>query len=160
MARTIDNLGVDISNRYAEDQEIFDETLTKEARTIPNQTRILATYPSYTSEFDTLFDLGMRNIHWALFLAPPNYYSSRRKLFAEQLAPDLGSLDMQDAQIEKVEAYGEQEKERRRQNHASPKEEEEIELEKKILLTLLQKIHHYDQELVDINSRRSQYQRG
>ena len=41
-----------------------------------------------------------------------------------------------------------------------PHEEEELENEKKILLRLLEKVHIFDELLIDINSRRAQYQKG
>ncbi|NGX59600.1 MAG: hypothetical protein KR126chlam3_00753 [Chlamydiae bacterium] len=156
MARTIDNLGVEISTRYAEDRELYDESLIKDARLIPAQTRITTTVPSYTSEFELLFELGKRRALWALFRAPPNYYVYRRRLFAEQIIPDLGSPDLQESQLERLEALGEEEKER----HKEPRDEEEIEKEKKILKKLLQNVLLFDQLLIDINSRRSQYQKG
>jgi len=155
MARTIDDLGLDISNRYAEDQKTYDKTLIKEARDIPSQTRVDTTTPSYASEFDALFELDKRGAVWAKFTPPPGYHTSRRRLFAEQTIPSLGSLDKQDAQLEKVESYGEQQKEA-----VGPSRAEEVDKETKILLTLLEKIHSCDEELVDTNSKRSQYHRG
>ena len=53
-SRTIDNLGVDVSTRYAEDQKILDTSLIKEARTIPIQTEIDVTIPFHPSEMDAL----------------------------------------------------------------------------------------------------------
>ncbi|NGX27120.1 MAG: hypothetical protein K940chlam6_01051 [Chlamydiae bacterium] len=156
MARTIDNLGVDISTRYAKDREIYDETLIKEARLIPMQTRVDTTVPTYSSEFDLLFELGKRGALWALFRAPPNYYVYRRRTFAEQLIPQLGSPDLQDAKLERLSALGNEEKER----HENPRDEEEIEKETQILTKLLENLHIFDQLLIDINSRRSQYQKG
>ena len=37
MARTIDNLGLDISNQYAEGREAYDESLVKESKAITSQ---------------------------------------------------------------------------------------------------------------------------
>lgn len=156
MARTIDNLGVEISTRYAEDREIYDESLIKEARIIPDQTRITTTLPSYTSEFEVLFELGKQRAFWAAFRAPPNYYAYRRRLFAEQIIPTLGSPDLQESKLERIEAIGDEEKKK----HPEPQEEEEIEKEKKILKKLLNNLHLFDSILIDINSRRAQYQKG
>ena len=156
MARTIDNLGVEISTRYAEDQELFDEALIKEARMIPSQTKVAVTLPTSPSEFETLFDLGKGRISWAGFLAPPNYYAYRRRLFSEQIIPQLGHPDMQEAQLARIEAITEEEKKK----ETPPHMEEEVEKEKKILSKLLEIVHIFDQLLIDINSRRSQYQKG
>ena len=157
MARTIDNLGVDTSTRYAEDREVYDETLIKEARLIPSQTKVATTTPSYESEFDLLFELDQKGALWAAFMPPPKYSISKRPLFGWQLIPELGSPDLQEALIEKIEALCDEEKEKKHQN---PEEEEDIEKEKNILTKLLTNIHIFDQLLIDINSRRSQYQKG
>jgi hypothetical protein len=149
MARTIDNLGVEISTRYATDREVYDESLIKEARLIPSQTLVTTTLPLYSSEFDMLFELGKRRALWAAFRPPPNYNTSRRRLFAEQLIPDLGSPDFQDAKLERLEAFEKEEK-----------DGEEVKKEKEVLTKLLQNLHLFDQLLIDINSRRSQYQKG
>ncbi len=160
MARTIDNLGMEISTRYAEDQELFEEAFIKEASSIPSQTRISVTRPAYHSEFDLLFDLGKRKASWASFYAPPNYRSYRRRLFAEQVIPQLGTPDKQESQLLRVEAVGDEEKRKKHDQEEEPEKENAIEREKQILLKLLNNIHTFDQLLIDINSRRAQYQKG
>ena len=55
--RTIDNLGVEVSTRYAQDKEIFDENLIKESQSIPTQTQIEVTSPSANAEIETLLHL-------------------------------------------------------------------------------------------------------
>jgi len=156
MARTIDNLGIEISNRYAEDRELFDESYIKDARAVTSQTSVASTLPSHLPEFDLLFDLGRRKASWANFYAPSRYAASRRRLFAEQLIPKLGTPDKQEAQLQRVEAVGEMEKTR----HTLPTAIERVEEEKQILLKLLGNLHLFDQLLIDINSRRAQYQKG
>ena len=156
MARTIDNLGLETSTRYAQDREVFDESLIKEAIFIPSQTKIAVTLPSYPSEFDMLFGLGETGALWASFYAPPNYYAYRRRLFAEQIIPELGTPDMQDTQIERIEEVGDEEKKKKE----NPHEEEDVEKEKQILLKLLNNLQIFDQLHIDINSRRAQYQKG
>jgi len=156
MARTIDNLGIEISNRYAEDRELFDESYIKDALAVTTQTRVTSTLPSHLPELDLLLDLRRRRARWANFYAPRNYTASRRRLFAEQLIPKLGSPDKQEAQLQRVEAIGEMEKTR----HSLPTEIEKVDQEKEILLKLLGNLHLFDQLLIDINSRRAQYQKG
>lgn len=157
MARTIDNLGVDISTRYAEDREVFDDSILKEARLIPAHTSVATTLPTY-SEFDILFELGKRGSVWALFQAPFQYYASKRRLFAEQVIPGLGPPDKQEAQRERIEALGDDERKKKREQ--DPELAEEVEKEKKILVKLFENIHDFDQQIIDINSRRAQYQKG
>jgi len=160
MARTIDNLGVDISTRYAEDRELFDESFIKEALRIPEQTRITVTLPSYAQEFDLLFDLGKRRVSWAQFIPPANYYAYRGRLFSDLIIPKLGSPNQQEVKMERIEALGDEEKRKKHDQKAPPEEEEEVEIEKQALLNLLKNIHLFDQLLIDINSRRAQYQKG
>lgn len=78
--RTIDNLGVDVSNRYAQDQEFLDENILKEARRIVPQTQIDVTQPAYPSEFDALFGLSKRNLPWADFVAPFRFNEQKKKV--------------------------------------------------------------------------------
>lgn len=166
MARTIDNLGMDISTRYAQDKLITDESIIKDSRTLPVTTQIDVTSPSYKSEFELLFQLGQRYATWADFFPPSGFYEQRGRLFSQQLIPSLGGPDKSESQSERIAAFGrvvrkkeegEEEKER------EPNWEEELkneEKEKKILLKLLANLRELDQYLIDINSRRSQYQKG
>lgn len=146
MAKTIDNLGLEISSRYAQDREGYDEKLIKDAARIPQQTRITTTAPSHPSEFEVLFDLGKRGPSWAMFQAPANYYAQRRRLFAEQIIPEMGPPDLHDSQMQRIEATGQG--------------DEEAKKEKEVILKLLNNLHTFDQFLIEINSRRAQYQKG
>lgn len=74
------------------------------------------------------------------------------------MIPQLGTPDKQEAQVQRVEAIGDEEKKKR--HNALPTEIEEVEQEKQILLKLLSNLHIFDQLLIDINSRRAQYQKG
>lgn len=156
MARTIDNLGLDTSTRYAEDREFFDESYIRDARSVTSQISVTTTTPSHQPEFDLLFDLGKRKASWASFYPPPLYYASRRRIFSEQVIPQLGSPDKQETQLLRIEAVGDEEKKK----HPLPNQKEQLEQEKQILLKLFGNIHTFDQLLIDINSRRAQYQKG
>jgi len=68
--RTIDNLGVDVSTRYAEDRKALDESFIKEARTIPSQAQIDVSAPSFPSEMEELLHAQPANISWASFPPP------------------------------------------------------------------------------------------
>lgn len=167
MARTIDNYGIEISNRYAEDQALLDEKLIKESRQMPFQIGIETTQPSFSPEFALLFELQLRGARIALFQAPFGYHSQRRGLFTQQLIPVLGSLEKKEAQKNRVRNVPPKTEEPAPQ----PTSEEPVEIpeplftdtvqrEKRILLKLLSEIEKYDQVLIDINSRRTQYHKG
>lgn len=168
--RTIDNLGVDVSTRYAEDQKILDQSIVKEARGIPIQTAIEVTIPFFPSELEALLRLSPLHSSWASFLAPEQYFEQRKRLFTFQSIPSLGSEDKQESQSQKIlaklqllekkhktEDKEEKDQKKRREQELALQEEEK---EKKILTTLLQTIALIDKLMVDINSRRSQYQKG
>jgi len=85
--RTIDNLGVEVSTRYAEDKQILDETLIKEAGVIPTQTQIDVTTPFISSELEALLHLQPTGVTWASFFPPARYFEQRKRLFTWQLIP-------------------------------------------------------------------------
>lgn len=168
--RTIDNLGVEVSTRYAEDKEILDETLIKEARAIPIQTGIEVTTPFFPSEIEALLHLQPTNITWASFFAPSYYFEQRKRLFTFQLIPSMGSEDKKESQALKIlsklrsmaeeRVQKEKEEKDRRKRYQEERVLEEEEREKKILTSLLNTIAIFDKLLIEINSRRSQYQKG
>ncbi len=169
--RTIDNLGVDVSTRYAEDQLWLDEKITKEARAIPSQTAIDVSMPSFSSEVDALLHSEYTQHVWANFFAPNKFLEQKGRLFTFIMIPSLGSEEKKEAQTQKILAKlksiaakkkGEKEKgkDKKREAWIEDKEAEEEEKEKKALTTLLETISLLDKFLIDINSRRSQYQKG
>ncbi len=171
--RTIDNLGVDVSTRYAEDQKTLDTKLIKEARSVQGQAIVDVTTPAFSSELDALLQSEHVQVPWALFTAPLGYNEQKRRLFTFQVIPSLGSEDRQESKAQKILAKlktlsekklkrreeGEEEKEKEREAEQE-NEYDEMEREKKILISLLDTISQLDKLMVDINSRRSQYQKG
>lgn len=168
--RTIDNLGVEVSTRYAEDQKILDESLIKEAPHIPSQTQIEVTTPYLTPELEIILQLQPSNIPWALFVAPAKYFEQRKMLFTYQLMPSMGSEDKKESQAVKILAKLKSQAEKReekpkeekdkRKRYEEEREIEEEEREKNVLTSLLNTIALFDKIIIEINSRRSQYQKG
>ena len=168
--RTIDNLGVDVSSRYAEDQKLLDEKIIKEARGIAPQTIVDVTQPYYSSEFEALFELGRRNLPWADFQAPAKYNEQKKRLFTHQIIPALGTPDKKDNQTQKIIAKAQNHLAKRQQEKDQQKEPKkkfieeredlQIDKEKKVLIKLLDCIVYLDKNIADVNSRRSQYQKG
>ena len=171
--RTIDNLGMDVSTDYALRQQTLDKTLIKEAQTVAGQTQVDVTIPFFPSEMESLLHGSPLQRSWALFFPPTPYLEQKKRLFTFQSVPSLGSEDKQASQVDKILAQlqmleSKQLKEknkRKRQNQEQINEEEgrileEEEKEKKVLTTLLETIAFLDKLIVDINSRRSQYQKG
>lgn len=162
--KTIDNLGIETSIRYAKDMELLDQKLVQESRLIPQKTEISALKPYVPSEFDQLFAPG-KTMLWAAFAPPPDYFSVSRGFFSYQLVPSLGSFEKQEADAEKLASLEDVLKKpnaRKKRDHGSDsdKEREEGEKERQVLVALLQTISKLDRTLTLINSRRNQYQRG
>ena len=217
--RTIDNLGVDVSTRYAEDQKILDQSFIKESRGIPIDTEIEVTMPSFSAEVESLLRTQPTNVTWASFMAPPYYFEQRKRLFTYQMIPSMGSEDKQESQAQKILAKLQsmtgkggvpQEKEQKYEREIAPEpgkgvnkvekkdvtpqeiqqkleglkapelgvqrtpaapqdirkkyhEEralEEEDRERKILTTLLDTVSLFDKLIIEINAKRSQYQKG
>ncbi|HEY2811486.1 MAG TPA: DUF5399 family protein [Rhabdochlamydiaceae bacterium] len=168
--RTIDNLGIDASTRYAEDQKIYDKTHIKEAPAISVQTEVEVTTPFFPSELDTLLRFSPLHLSWAAFSAPALYYEQKKRLFTFQSIPSMGSQDKKESQAQKIlaqlqlveEKHAVEDKEEKDQKKKREREivQQEQEKEKKILTALLQTIILIDKLIIDINSRRGQYQKG
>jgi hypothetical protein len=168
--RTIDNLGLEVSTRYAEDQKTLDEAIVKEARAVSAQSEIEVTTPFLPSELDALLHSQNTYIAWAYFNAPAHYFEQRNRLFTSQLIPAMGSEDKKESQAQKIQAKlssmteekveKDKEEKDKRKKYEETRALEEEENEKKVLTTLLDIIALYDKLIIDINSRRSQYQKG
>jgi hypothetical protein len=168
--RTIDNLGVEVSTRYAEDQKWLDEKIIKEARAIPLQTQIDVSLPSFASELDILVQSDRTRYVWATFFPPNKYLEQKGRLFSFLVIPSVGSDEKIEALNQKIlaklRAISEKREAEKGAGKESPdtqfekKETEEEEKEKKALTLLLETIASLDKFLIDINSRRSQYQKG
>jgi hypothetical protein len=165
--RTIDNLGVEASTRYALDQKEkeYAESIIKESR-LPSQAEIDVTTPSFASAFEDLFEMQKRNIPWGDTPAPPKYNEQKKRLFTHQILPSLGSEDKIEAQSERITATVRTTEtkvstgDETRMSWENEREVQEQEKEKKTLLGLFSCKKALDKDLIEINSRRGQYQRG
>ena len=159
--RTIDNLGIEASVRYAKDKELFEARFIEESRLVSQKTEISVARPYVPSEFDQLFVIG-KTISWASFLPPPEYFAYARPIFSYQLIPSLGGYEKQEADSDKLAALEDainKQKGSKKQDQ-SDKERQEEEKERQTIAALLECISRLDKTLVLINSRRNQYQRG
>lgn len=155
--RTIDNLGIDASIRYAQDQQVFEARFIEESQIVSKRTEISVSTPYTPSEFDQMFGSG-KPLIWAAFSPPHEMMEGNNTLFSYQLIPSLHI----DAFTKDPEEMLDEALERQKREHpdSSDQEKKEEEKEKKIIANLLNCIAKFDKSLQLINSRRNQYQRG
>lgn len=164
--RTIDNLGIEVSTRYAEDLKELDQKLLIEARGIQEQTEIEITHPFFLTELEILLE-PQKQQTWATFIPPKGYFEQKKRFFMSQLIPSLGSEEKHETQTQKIislktfsrKKRDDQQQEEEQGYHSDP-EKEYHEKEKKILVSVLQTIMHLDKEIQEINARRGQYHKG
>ncbi|MCB1106789.1 MAG: DUF5399 family protein [Chlamydiia bacterium] len=168
--KTIDNLGLESSIRWAQDQSYLDKTFTKESPFISLSTQVDVAHPFFRSEFDTLFQTTMRFAPWASLIAPKGYNLQKMRLFTFQAIPSLGTSEFLSSQMQKIrdkidrskKARAERRKEGKGAEYAweDEKEEEDELRESKSLIALLDYLQTVDTLLTQINSRRNQYSKG
>lgn len=168
--KTIDNLGLDTSVRWAKDQQYLDPSLMKESSLVSRQTTIDVTSPAFSSQFDTLFQINQRFIPWALLGAPEGYNLQNMRLFTFQAIPSVGGEEFLLVQMQKirdrVDAQKKARAKRRKAGQGSEyawedeREEEEELRQSKTLIALLEYLQILDKLMTEINARRSQYQKG
>lgn len=161
--RTIDNLGIETSRRYAKDKsQLQDAKLIEDSKLIPQKTEVSVLKPYYPTALEEYLGPLSQKM-WAAFEAPPRSLALSSALFSYQLIPSLGGSEKQEADTDKLEALedtlSKSFKEGKRQGKDQQEQQEE-EKERKVLLHLLKTIGKLDRTLGMINSRRNQYQRG
>lgn len=158
-SRTIDNLGIETSSRYARDKAQLDTKLIDDSRFIPLKTEVSVVKPYLPTEFEEYLMAGTLTL-WASFEPPPEYLVYTKPLFSYQLIPSLGGYEKQEADSDKLEALEDTLNKSFKEGKRDNQEQQEDERERKTLLSLLQVIGKLDRTLGLINSRRNQYQRG
>ena len=150
MARTVDNLGMDVSVRYAEDQKNLVPAMITDAPSASSQSEIDTLTPMYPSELDLLFATDQRRQTFAGFTLPENYESQKKnRLFYHQVVPQFGDQRKKELQIERIQATGQGNVDMVIWNKES-----------KVFLDLYHKLIYLDECLDDINGGRSQLQKG
>ncbi|MBI5273074.1 MAG: DUF5399 family protein [Chlamydiia bacterium] len=153
--RTIDNLGVEASVRYAKDTELFESRYIEESRLIAQKTEVQVVSPSVLSEFDRFYS-SAKTAPWALFYPPPEYLSYGKPLFSYQLIPSLGEYDKLEEDIDKLEQMGDALEDEQEGHQKDPDQEKQ----RQALVALFRCLNKLDKTLLLINARRNQYQRG
>jgi hypothetical protein len=149
--KTVSNLPMDVSIRWAEDQKFLEDTkpVIQDAGTISQHALSEVNTPTESSQVAIL--LGITGLHptWALFQMPKGFLGQRRRLFTSQLVSFIGSDDQQDTLMARIQgATGEE------------GDKEAWDREKVLLLQLIKLMNTLNKDLIDIVSRCKQYQKG
>lgn len=149
--KTVSNLPLDVSIRWAKDQELLAQTqpITQDADSISKHAISDVNLPTSQSQVDALLGLYTRNPTWAVFQMPKGFVGQRRRLFTSQLVSFLGSDEQQDTLIGRIQGATGQEEDKDAWEH-----------EKGVLLETLKLISVLNKDLIDIVSRCKQYQKG
>ncbi len=164
--RTIDNLGLGTSMRYAEDQSAFEKSIITESLQVSQDVETTVTVPNFFSEMNSLFQLDRRNQQWALFKVPEKY-GQQEDLFTYQMIPSLGSTEKLHSQALKIDTHVKELRQKRTISQRNKnldwrdvKEGENESKEARCLIHLLEYIQNIDKSLTFFHSRRAQYQKG
>ena len=149
--KTVSNLPLDVSIRWAEDQKLLEETqpIIRDSNLASSHAQAEVILPVRQSEIEALLGLSQLHPSWALFEVPPGFFIQRRRIFRSQLVPFLGSDEQQDAMMTRIQ-----------NTKGDERDLSEWEHEKDRLLKLLQLLQRLNKDLIDISTRCKQYQKG
>ena len=162
--RTIDNLGPENYNRYAEDQSLFDKTYLSEPGKVVPQAVMDISRPSYRSQFRLLLGIFYLHPQWATFVPPKLGMGRQKLLFTSQVLPFMGTTDKKEAQKERIKSRPDEEREkeerRERPQWQQDKEKQDQEREKNTLLELFSCLEALNDDMIAILTKMRQFQKG
>jgi hypothetical protein len=149
--KTVSNLPIDVSIRWAEDQKLLEESqpIIRDSTLASTHAQTEVILPANPSEIEVLFGLSKLHPAWATFQKPPGFFFLRRRIFRSQLVPFLGSDEQQDSMIARIQ-----------NTKGDDQDLSEWEEEKNRLLKLLKLMQLLNKDLIDITTRCKQYQKG
>lgn len=150
-SKTVSNLPLDVSIRWAEDQKLLEQSrpIIQESGIISQHAQTEVILPKTQSQVDILLNLSGLHPTWALFQMPKGFAGQRRRLFTSQLVSFLGSDEQQDALMTRIEGA-----------RGHDEDQEAWEAEKKRLLHVLKQMNTLNKDLIDIVLSCTRYQKG
>lgn len=152
--KTVSNLPVDVSIRWAEDQQFLEETrpMISEADYISSFTQKDVSTPSSFSHLELLLKSQALHSSWAMFKAPHGFFDQRKRLFTSSVLPFLESDEQIDDKLQKINSS---------LSTLGDKEEDQEEKERKRRLSeMLKVLMELNRNLAFVLSKRNQYQKG
>ncbi len=86
---TIDQLDLKDHVRWATDQEVYDAYFVNEASQVAPYPEIIASSHIYPSKLEELFEMQKKNLQWASFAPPHNFYLFSKRFFSYRLFLDI-----------------------------------------------------------------------
>ena len=161
-AVTIDNFDMKVHEQYARNRVSFDPTFIVDAQDLSPHFEIGGTSSIYSSKWEELFEIGARNIPWALFAAPPTFKFNTNRYFRFSILPTLEEI--LDYDEEEEEEASEQKKHVRQKILSAKKTKKQthemFENERTALLNFFDSAKVLNKLLLHINARKLQYQKG
>jgi|GEM_PF-671857 len=159
--KTIDDLGIEISQRYALDIAEYEKGYYDEAPRVSQQMQVDVTETYYPSHVDAMLGGDLKNHPFPDFYPPMNYTIQRQRTFTHQLLPSLGSDEMLETQIERIKSTVSTDEEGvKGKGWEQVANFDEEAKEAKTLVKFLHLIQSFDRILKEIHAGRNQYQRG
>lgn len=165
-ATTIDNFNISAHERYAQDQKVLDKTFITEALLLSPSFDKVALSSIYSSKWEELFEMGIKNLPWAVFSPPSAYRGQPNRFFSYRILPSI-FVEATDEDGEGEERDEDEEKKEseilKKVQQVTKGENEDtylFERDKSAVINLLETVHHLNHILLQINSRKLQYQKG
>jgi hypothetical protein len=101
---TIDDIGIKVSNDFAESQKMRDERYL-DIRSVGKRSQLDRNMPISTLESDLVLQTNIRNHPYASLSAPPSYSDMTNRAFLHTLIPSVGGKDNIENEINRLQDY-------------------------------------------------------
>ncbi|MCF7806835.1 MAG: DUF5399 family protein, partial [Simkaniaceae bacterium] len=104
-SKTIDNMGMDVSNQYASADHLHASSLVQDARMVTTQAQKDQNIPSYSPELSLIFQTNEKNRPFAEIDSPQGYETTTNAAYLFSFIPSLGGKDKIEAMTHRNEHY-------------------------------------------------------
>ena len=162
---TIDNLGIKVHERWAQDQSVYDPSLIKDAPYVAMQPEVNGYSLIYSSKLEELFEMQKRNQAWASFVPPHRFQLFNKRYFSYRLFLNIHweeekDKDLEDDSEEQEESSENLLSEVKKLQSFTSQSSTLFEKDKTSILNLLESIQWINGMLGQICARKIQYQKG
>ncbi|NGX59471.1 MAG: hypothetical protein KR126chlam3_00623 [Chlamydiae bacterium] len=159
-AITIDNYDVEIHERYAIDQAVFDPSILEETGEISSHFSLAATETRLFSKWEELFETHLHRHSFASFFPPPLYKMMRNRFFTNVISPEFDWIKEEGEDREKEKKQAEEYKKKINAKKTKTMPAAIFEKDRSALLNLVDSVQMLNGFLREVNARKLQYQKG